>query len=117
MLLLLSGTTTYGTQAAADFVCSEEHIADLLKRLGTKRGPFSAAREPNLQRRETSVLAASSSPAQEGEKPKLGMHGREESESAPNLEYSTDEGAERGKAGRRVRDIKVESQAARRDSQ
>ena len=40
------------------------------------------AREPNLQRRETSVLAASSSPAREGEKPKLGMHGTEESESA-----------------------------------
>ena len=27
------------------------------------------------------------------------MHRREESESAPNLEYSTDEGAERGKGG------------------
>ena len=34
------------------------------------------------ENQETSVLAASSSPAQEGEKPKLGMHGTEESESA-----------------------------------
>ena len=57
------------------------------------------AREPNLQRPETSVLAALRSPAQEGEKPNLGMNGTEESESAPNPEHSTDEGAERGKAG------------------
>ena len=35
---------------------------------------------------------------QEGEKPKLGMNGTEESECAPNPEHSTDEGAERGKA-------------------
>ena len=34
------------------------------------------------ENRETSVLAALSSPAQEGEKPKLGMNGTEESESA-----------------------------------
>ena len=34
------------------------------------------------ENRETSVLAAMSSPAQEGEKPKLGMNGTEESESA-----------------------------------
>ena len=51
------------------------------------------------ENQETSVVAASSSPAQEGQKPKLGMHATEESESAPNPEYSTDEGAERGKAG------------------
>ena len=34
------------------------------------------------ENRETSVLAALSSPSQEGEKPKLGMNGTEESESA-----------------------------------
>ena len=51
------------------------------------------------ENRETSVLAALSSPVQEGEKPNLGMNGTEESESAPNPEHSTDEGAERGKAG------------------
>ena len=57
------------------------------------------AREPNLQRPETSVLAALSSPVQEGVEPKLGMNGTEESESAPNPEHSIDERAERGKAG------------------
>ena len=66
---------------------------------------FHVVKEPSTpgnhmhENRETSVLAAMSSPAQEGEKPKLGMNGTEESESAPNPEYSTDEGAERGKAG------------------
>ena len=34
------------------------------------------------ENQETSVVAASSSPAQEGQRPKLGMHATEESESA-----------------------------------
>ena len=51
------------------------------------------------ENREASVLAVLSSPVQEGVEPKLDLNGTEESESAPNPEYSTDEGAERGKAG------------------
>jgi hypothetical protein len=31
--LILAGTTTYGTQAAAEFVCEEQSLATLLSRL------------------------------------------------------------------------------------
>ena len=51
------------------------------------------------ENREASVLAAAgqSGPGR-GQTSKLGVYDAEESESAPNLEYSTDEGAEPGKA-------------------
>jgi len=38
-VLLLEGTTTFGTQAAAEFVCQEHSLAELLSRLG---GPQNA---------------------------------------------------------------------------
>ena len=45
-MLILAGTTTMGTQAAAEFVCSEESLSELLHRLGvSKQGelkPFEA---------------------------------------------------------------------------
>ena len=44
--LILAGTTTYGTQAAAEFVCRENSVAELLAKLGLVRGaalpPFEA---------------------------------------------------------------------------
>ena len=52
------------------------------------------------ENRETSTsTAAGQSGSGSGQTAKLSVNGGEESESAPNLEYSTDEGAERGKAG------------------
>jgi hypothetical protein len=44
--LVLAGTTTYGTQAAAEFVCNPARIEELITRLGVPRGgpmpPFEA---------------------------------------------------------------------------
>jgi hypothetical protein len=37
-VLVLAGTTTYGTQAAAEFVCRKESVERLLERLGSSRG-------------------------------------------------------------------------------
>jgi hypothetical protein len=36
-MLILAGTTTMGTQAAAEFVCSEESLSELLHRLGVSK--------------------------------------------------------------------------------
>src|SRR5579863_110938 len=36
-MLILAGTTTMGTQAAAEFVCSEDSLSDLLHRLGVSK--------------------------------------------------------------------------------
>ena len=54
---------------------------------------------PIFKKGEASVLAAAgqSGPGR-GQTSKLNMHDTEEAESAPNPEYSTDEGAEPGKA-------------------
>jgi len=44
-MLLLAGTTTFGTQAAAEFVCREDKLASVLSRFAQHRrriGPFSA---------------------------------------------------------------------------
>jgi hypothetical protein len=45
-MLILAGTTTMGTQAAAEFVCSEESLTELLHRLGVSKAgdlkPFEA---------------------------------------------------------------------------
>ncbi len=44
--LVLAGTTTYGTQAAAEFVCNTARVEELLTKLGVPRGapmpPFEA---------------------------------------------------------------------------
>ncbi|WP_321477944.1 hypothetical protein [uncultured Paludibaculum sp.] len=53
-LLLLAGTTTYGTQGAAEFVCTEDQVAALLKRLDpthlNKPRQFSALIRVRVQR-------------------------------------------------------------------
>jgi hypothetical protein len=36
-MLILAGTTTMGTQAAAEFVCQEDSLAELLRRLGVSK--------------------------------------------------------------------------------
>lgn len=41
-ILLLAGTQTFGTQAAAEFICREEHLANLRRSLGGKLVPFAA---------------------------------------------------------------------------
>ena len=45
-ILILAGTTTFGTQAAAEYVCREDSLAQLLRRLGVSRSedikPFEA---------------------------------------------------------------------------
>jgi hypothetical protein len=45
-VLILAGTTTFGTQAAAEYVCRQDSLAELLKRLGVARAsdlkPFEA---------------------------------------------------------------------------
>ena len=44
--LILAGTTTMGTQAAAEYVCREDSLAELLSRLGVSKAtdlmPFEA---------------------------------------------------------------------------
>jgi hypothetical protein len=45
-MLILAGTTTMGTQAAAEYVCREDSLTELLHRLGVSKGdeikPFEA---------------------------------------------------------------------------
>jgi hypothetical protein len=45
-MLILAGTTTVGTQAAAEYVCREDSLSELLQRLGVSKGqeikPFEA---------------------------------------------------------------------------
>jgi hypothetical protein len=45
-MLILAGTTTMGTQAAAEYVCREDSLAELLRRLGVSKAadltPFEA---------------------------------------------------------------------------
>jgi len=45
-VLILAGTTTFGTQAAAEYVCRQDSLAELLRRLGVSRAddlkPFEA---------------------------------------------------------------------------
>jgi hypothetical protein len=45
-MLILAGTTTVGTQAAADYVCREDSLSELLRRLGVSKAadlkPFEA---------------------------------------------------------------------------
>jgi hypothetical protein len=45
-VLILAGTTTFGTQAAAEYVCREDSLAELLRRLGVSKAtdlkPFEA---------------------------------------------------------------------------
>lgn len=45
-MLILAGTTTVGTQAAAEYVCREDSLTELLQRLGVSKGqeikPFEA---------------------------------------------------------------------------
>ena len=36
-VLILAGTTTFGTQAAAEYVCRQDSLADLLRRLGVSK--------------------------------------------------------------------------------
>jgi hypothetical protein len=36
-VLILAGTTTFGTQAAAEFVCRQDSLADVLRRLGVSK--------------------------------------------------------------------------------
>ena len=59
--LILAGTTTYGTQAAAEFVCRESSAAELLSRLGLRRGatlpPFEALLAGAHYRRSSSGIA------------------------------------------------------------
>ncbi len=58
--LVLAGTTTYGTQAAAEFVCREDSLAELLARLGVKRGMPVPSFEALLQVRITGGVAIES---------------------------------------------------------
>lgn len=50
-MLLLAGTTTFGTQGAVEFVCRGDKVATLLSRLGHPRsiGPFSAVLHVRIQ--------------------------------------------------------------------
>jgi hypothetical protein len=45
-VLILAGTTTFGTQAAAEYVCREDSLAQLLRRMGVSKAdemkPFEA---------------------------------------------------------------------------
>ena len=45
-VLILAGTTTFGTQAAAEYVCRQDSLAELLRRLGVSKAsdlkPFEA---------------------------------------------------------------------------
>jgi hypothetical protein len=45
-VLILAGTTTFGTEAAAEYVCREDSLEELLRRLGVSRAadlkPFEA---------------------------------------------------------------------------
>jgi hypothetical protein len=45
-VLILAGTTTFGTQAAAEYVCRQDSLAELLQRLGVSKAadlkPFEA---------------------------------------------------------------------------
>ena len=36
-VLILAGTTTFGTQAAAEYVCRQDSLAELLRRLGVSK--------------------------------------------------------------------------------
>ena len=38
-VLILAGTTTFGTEAAAEYVCREDSLEELLRRLGVSRAP------------------------------------------------------------------------------
>jgi hypothetical protein len=38
-VLILAGTTTFGTQAAAEYVCREDSLEELLRRLGVSQAP------------------------------------------------------------------------------
>ena len=55
-VLILAGTTTFGTQAAAEYVCRQDSLAELLRRLGVSKAadmkPFEAlaARESDARR-------------------------------------------------------------------
>ena len=55
--MILAGTTTYGTQAAAEFVCREESVAELLSKLGVQRGAPLPPFEALLQVRITGGVA------------------------------------------------------------
>ena len=45
-VLILAGTTTFGTQAAAEYVCRQDSLAELVRRLGVSKAadlkPFEA---------------------------------------------------------------------------
>jgi hypothetical protein len=62
-VLLLAGTTTFGTQGAVEFVCNQDRIRDLLTRLGVKGDslpPFSAVLRVKVNRgvpTESSIAA------------------------------------------------------------
>ena len=62
-ILMLAGTTTFGTQAAVEFLCDEEHVRQLLPRVQTGAGrlaPFTALLHVKVQRGvpvETSLVA------------------------------------------------------------
>ena len=58
--MILAGTTTYGTQAAAEFVCHENSVADLLTRLGVRRGATVPAFEAMIQVRIAEGVALES---------------------------------------------------------
>ncbi len=58
--LILAGTTTYGTQAAAEFVCREDSAAELLSKLGLRRGANVPPFEALIQVRITGGVALQS---------------------------------------------------------
>ena len=58
--MILAGTTTYGTQAAAEFVCREDSVAELLAKLGLHRGASVPSFEALLQVRITGGVALQS---------------------------------------------------------
>ena len=49
-ILMLAGTTTFGTQGAVEFLCDEEHVRSLLSRLGGRPAYFSALVHVKVQR-------------------------------------------------------------------
>jgi hypothetical protein len=46
MVLIIAGTTTFGTQGAVEYLCRQESLEELLARLGVKKAedlrPFEA---------------------------------------------------------------------------
>ena len=68
-VLMLAGTTTFGTQAAVEFMCDEEHESQLLPKLHGDSGhlvPFTALLRVKVQRGvpvETSLVALRRNPA------------------------------------------------------